>query len=402
MLVVLTGQFRQAIEVLEQIETYGYDAYFVGGCVRDLLLGRKIGDIDIATSASPDIIRQIFEKVIPVGVEHGTVIVRHRHQSYEVTTFRVDGDYSDQRHPDSVQFIQTINQDLERRDFTINALAMDKNGVMIDLFDGQNDIRKGVIRTVGNGHERFKEDPLRIMRALRFSSQLGFSLDENVLNAAKSVLSEIETIAMERIVQETAKFFAGAYIETGLYYFKLIHAAEHLPILRENPHMIEQLPRGIKPLHSFGAVIAMFHFIEPAISIDEWTRQWKCSNKMKYEAAALSEALFHYKQHELDRWLVYRLRPYGYSNFVTLVNILFESSLSDDMVKKIEGSLPIHSKKDLAINGAELHSLFPDTNAGPWIGKTLNHIEKQVVLGELSNNKYVLKEWIKWNPHVTD
>src|SRR5699024_6912806 len=130
---MLTKSFMAGIEIIEILESHQHQAFFVGGCVRDLLLERPIGDIDIATSASPDKVQQIFNKVIPVGLEHGTVIVRHDHQSFEVTTFRVDGKYTDQRHPDEVEFINTIDKDLERRDFTINALAMDKEGKIVDL-----------------------------------------------------------------------------------------------------------------------------------------------------------------------------------------------------------------------------------------------------------------------------
>src|SRR5699024_8875411 len=125
---MLTEQFKKALPILEKLEENNYKAYFVGGCVRDLLLDRPIKDVDITTSATPAEVQQLFSKVIPVGIEHGTVIVRHRQESYEVTTFRVDGDYSDNRRPDAVEFIRNIEQDLQRRDFTINALAMDKHG----------------------------------------------------------------------------------------------------------------------------------------------------------------------------------------------------------------------------------------------------------------------------------
>src|SRR5699024_3914466 len=154
---------------------------------------RPIGDIDIATSALPEQIQAIFPQVIPVGIEHGTVIVRYNHVSYEVTTFRLDGEYSDQRHPDSVQFIDRIDEDLERRDFTINALAMNKKGQIIDLFAGKKDLARKMIRTVGNGYDRFNEDPLRIIRAFRFSSQLGFSIEKETLKAIHQVKDQIET-----------------------------------------------------------------------------------------------------------------------------------------------------------------------------------------------------------------
>ncbi|HLR63141.1 MAG TPA: CCA tRNA nucleotidyltransferase [Lentibacillus sp.] len=397
----LTEQFRQANGILEQIQSFGYEAYFVGGCVRDLLLHRNIGDIDIATSARPDVIQQIFNKVIPVGMEHGTVIVRHKHQSYEVTTFRVDDDYADQRHPDSVQFVKTIDQDLMRRDFTINALAMDKTGIIIDLFNGKEDIRKRVIRTVGDGYERFTEDPLRIMRALRFSSQLGFSLDEQTLKAIQSVISELKSIAVERILQETAKFFAGPHIEEGMNYFQMINLDRHLPVFKDNPGIMKQLPDQLKPLRSFGAVIAMFHFAAPAITIDTWTKQWKCSNKIKFEAESFIKALNDYKHDGLGPWLVYGLHITGYSDFASLVNMLFDDRLSEQTVYKMANNLPIHSKRELAINGTDIRWLFPDRQPGPWIGGALKQIEKQVVTGYLSNNKNVLKEWVKWNQHAT-
>jgi len=398
----LTKQFKQAIEILERIETYGHQAYFVGGCVRDLLLNREIGDIDIATSARPDVIQDIFSKVIPVGVEHGTVIVRHKHQSYEITTFRVDDDYTDKRHPDSVQFVESIEQDLKRRDFTVNAMAMDKSGKMIDPFNGEEDLRKGIIRTVGKGYDRFNEDPLRIMRAVRFSSQLGFSIDQHTLQAMESVLSELNSIAVERIQQETSKFFAGSYIETGMYYFKMINLAKHLPVLADNPCILERLPNPIKPLQSFGAVMAMFHFIDPAITIDTWIRGWKCSNKIKFEAESLDEALYHYKHDGLNRWLVYCLHSDSYNDFTVLANMLFDDDLSIKRVKEIARSLPIHSKQDLAINGEDVCKLFPDRQPGPWIGNILKRLEMKVVTGDLRNNEKVLKEWTKWNPHVTD
>src|SRR5690625_2709763 len=147
---MLPQPFKKAKPIIRKIEQHGCKAYFVGGCVRDYLLQREIGDIDIATSASPEEIKQIFTKVIPVGIEHGTVIVRHDHQSYEVTTFRIAANYADQRHPDSVTFIDRIDEYLRRRDFTINALAMDGNGYILDLFEGQKDLRDKLIRTVGN------------------------------------------------------------------------------------------------------------------------------------------------------------------------------------------------------------------------------------------------------------
>ncbi|SEQ26466.1 tRNA nucleotidyltransferase (CCA-adding enzyme) [Virgibacillus subterraneus] len=400
--VLFTKPFIEAIEVLNQIESHAYDAYFVGGCVRDLLLKREIGDIDIATSAPPSVIQQIFNKVIPVGLEHGTVIVRHRHQSYEVTTFRVEGSYSDQRHPDTVEFIQTIDQDLKRRDFTINALAMDKQGNVIDLFDGRSDIENKIIQTVGNGYDRFMEDPLRIIRALRFSSQLGFSISPNTINDMKLVKSEIENIAVERINNEMTKLFAGDYIEIGLNYLTDTEVYQHLPIMNDHPHIIELLPKNMQAIRSFGGVIALFHFLAPTISIKKWVNEWKCSNNVKNEALILNDALLHYKNCGLDRLLVYCLPRNYYQVFSELVNMLFNQIILIDEMELIDNRLPIKSKKDLAITGDDVRELFPQLKSGPWIRNTLAAVEHEVLSGKLKNNKMDLKDWIKWNPHVID
>src|SRR5699024_675608 len=163
----MINQLKNAIPILRTIESYGHEAYFVGGCVRDVIRKQTIKDIDIATSALPEEIQVIFSKVIPVGIDHGTVIVRYQGNSYEVTTFRDEGEYSDKRHPDEVTFIRDLKQDLARRDFTMNALAMDKDGNIIDPYGGKEDIEDNMIRTVGNARHRFNEDALRMLRAIR-------------------------------------------------------------------------------------------------------------------------------------------------------------------------------------------------------------------------------------------
>ncbi|WP_164668780.1 CCA tRNA nucleotidyltransferase [Virgibacillus doumboii] len=399
---LLTDPFMEAKEILDYIEKHDYEAYFVGGCIRDLLLNREIGDIDIATSAPPSVIQQIFNKVIPVGLEHGTVIVRHRHQSYEVTTFRVDGDYSDQRHPDTVKFVQTIDQDLKRRDFTINALAMDKKGKLIDLFDGKKDIEEKVIRTVGNGYDRFMEDPLRVIRALRFSSQLGFSISNETLSDMKLVKSETEHLAVERTCAEITKLFAGNHVNNGISYLINTEVYKYLPVMIEYPYIIKLFPNKMKPLQSFSSVIAFFHYLDPAISIHYWVKEWKCSNKIKYGALSLYDALAYYKNNGVDRWLVYSLPSAYYEEFSVLTDILFPDKVTMEQINSIDIRVPIKSKKDLAINGNDVREMFPEITSGPWIRNTLHAIEMEVVIGKIANSKNDLKEWIKWNQHVTD
>ena len=197
-------------EVLCRLNDAGYAAYAVGGCIRDLLLGREPDDWDITTAARPEQVMSLFAgHCIPTGLQHGTVTVRQGGGSYEVTTFRTDGIYSDHRHPDSVSFSDTLEEDLKRRDFTIGAMAMDAGERIIDLFGGREDLLAGRIRAVGSADRRFDEDALRIMRALRFASVLGFSLEEETAAAARRCAPMLRAIAVERLRVEMTKLLCG-------------------------------------------------------------------------------------------------------------------------------------------------------------------------------------------------
>lgn len=175
--------FERAKPILNQIQQHGFEAYYVGGSVRDYLMGREIHDIDITTSATPDEIEDIFDKTIPIGKEHGTINVVYNDENYEVTTFRAEEDYVDHRRPSEVHFVRDLYQDVQRRDFTINAIAMDTNYNTYDYFDGEDDIKAKQIRTVGVARERFEEDALRIIRGLRFQSQLNFQIVNETFEA---------------------------------------------------------------------------------------------------------------------------------------------------------------------------------------------------------------------------
>lgn len=175
--------FKKAVPVLAKLEQAGFEAYFVGGSVRDTLLERDVADIDIATSAFPEEVKQVFMRTFDTGIEHGTVSVLEAGEIYEITTFRTEGTYADFRRPDEVVFIRSLEKDLERRDFTMNAIAMGLDGRFIDPFDGQKDMMNKQIRAVGEPWERFHEDALRMMRGVRFVSQLGFSLERRTYEA---------------------------------------------------------------------------------------------------------------------------------------------------------------------------------------------------------------------------
>lgn len=200
-------------------EENGYEAYLVGGAVRDVLMGKNPSDYDVATNAEPQEVTRIFKKVIPTGIAHGTVTVHFMKNEIEVTTFRTESDYSDGRHPDNVAFTRNLNEDLSRRDFTMNAIAASlKDGKITDPYDGQKDIKNKIIRTVGNPYERFLEDGLRPIRAIRFSAKLNFKIESETLKSisAPEIIEKTKTISLERFRDELLKLMQAEKPSEGL------------------------------------------------------------------------------------------------------------------------------------------------------------------------------------------
>lgn len=197
--------------ILEKLNDSGFEAYLVGGCVRDMLMDRPIHDHDITTNALPEQIIAVFSElsVIPTGLKHGTVTVLYEGEPFEITTYRIDGEYSDSRRPDSVEFTDSLTADLSRRDFTMNAIAMDRHGTLIDPFGGAQDILRKVICCVGDPEKRFAEDALRIMRCIRFASQLGFTIDRDTENAVHRMKDRLGLVSAERIRTELDKLLCG-------------------------------------------------------------------------------------------------------------------------------------------------------------------------------------------------
>ncbi|MBR0164768.1 MAG: CCA tRNA nucleotidyltransferase [Lachnospiraceae bacterium] len=199
--------------ILKTLQRAGYEAYIVGGCVRDALLRREPSDWDITTDATPGQVQALFPKTIPTGIQHGTVTVRRQGVSYEVTTYRVDGVYEDARHPKDVTFTADLSEDLRRRDFTINALAYNEKQGLIDLFEGEKDLKEGIVRCVGDARERFTEDALRILRAYRFAAQLSFRVEDETHAAACEMSGRLVMISAERIRGELMKMICSAHPE---------------------------------------------------------------------------------------------------------------------------------------------------------------------------------------------
>ena len=217
--------------IIGNLMEHGYEAYAVGGCVRDTLLGRTPGDWDITTSASPDEVKRIFRRTIDTGIEHGTVTVMLDKCGYEVTTYRIDGEYEDGRHPKSVEFTKNLVEDLKRRDFTINAMAYNHQTGLVDVFDGIGDLKRKRIRCVGEAKERFTEDALRMLRAVRFAAQLGFTIEESTLDAIRALAPNLSKISRERIQAELTKLLVSAHPQMVEKIFSLGLAKQVLPEL---------------------------------------------------------------------------------------------------------------------------------------------------------------------------
>ena len=245
--------------IIGTLTAAGFEAYAVGGCVRDSVLGKVPNDWDITTSATPDETKKLFSRTIDTGIKHGTVTVMLDKEGFEVTTYRIDGDYEDARHPKEVTFTASLEEDLKRRDFTINAMAYNEQNGLIDIFGGIRDIEQGMVRCVGNAEERFTEDALRMLRAIRFSAQLGYRIEENTREAINKMAANLKLISAERIQAELVKlvtsdhpdYLRTAY-ETGITKQVLPEFDLCMETAQNNPHHCYCVGEHI--LHSMQAV----------------------------------------------------------------------------------------------------------------------------------------------------
>ena len=245
--------------ILHTLQGAGCEAYAVGGCIRDSLLGRTPDDWDITTSARPEETKALFGKTIDTGIQHGTVTVMRHGRGYEVTTYRVDGEYEDGRHPKEVTFTASLEEDLKRRDFTVNAMAYNEEDGLVDLFGGRQDLERKIIRCVGEANERFEEDALRIMRAVRFSAQLGFTIEERTKEAIRGHADRLRQVSAERIQVELTKLvtspnpdFLRIAWETGITAVVLPEFDRLMEQPQNNPHHCFSV--GEHTLHAMRAV----------------------------------------------------------------------------------------------------------------------------------------------------
>ena len=239
----------KTIQIIEKLNRAGHEAYVVGGCVRDSLIGRVPGDWDITTSALPQEVRRLFKRTVDTGLQHGTVTVMLGADAFEVTTFRTDGAYSDGRHPDTVTFVDSLREDLSRRDFTVNAMAYHPETGLVDLFGGLSDLKSGIIRAVGDPVQRFTEDALRMMRAVRFSAQLGFKIEENTFRAIRPLAERLRMVSKERIQTELNKLLVSDHPE---YFEKLAEAGITAVIMPRFDEMLATRQHSVFHLYDVG------------------------------------------------------------------------------------------------------------------------------------------------------
>lgn len=427
--------------LLDILEEDGYEAYIVGGCVRDSSLGREPNDWDICTSAKPEEVINLLEcyddiEVILTGLKHGTITAHINGENYEITTYRIDGEYSDNRRPDSVIFVDDIVKDLSRRDFTINAMAYNQYGELVDPFGGLVDLALGIIRCVGNPDDRFKEDALRILRALRFASTYGFAIDNETASAIRRNKNLLKNISAERIREELCKMLCGEGVLDILLNYSdimVVIIPEFKPCIgfnQNNPYhmytVYDHIAHAVSNYKGTNISIKMalllhdigkpecytedengghFHgHSVPSMRIaKDVVERLKFDNKTKQEVVDL--VLYHDSDiypgvRTVRRWLN-KIGPDLLDKllFIKIADIEAHSDINkaerrDDILKVkliakgILAERQCFQIKDLAINGNDILAL--GVEAGPMVGKILNHLLAKVIEEEVENDHDIL------------
>lgn len=434
-----------AKRIIHLLELEGYHAYVVGGCVRDKLLNKVPHDWDICTSAKPETVCELLEQFhirsTKTGLQHGTITAHYGMFDYEITTFRIDGEYSDNRRPDNVEFTDNLFVDLSRRDFTINAMALDADSSIYDPFNGLSDLELGIIRCVGDADNRFNEDALRIMRALRFAATYGFKIEKKTANAIHRNRELLKNIAAERIQSELCKMLCGKGVLDILLEYKDVMAViipELGPCIgfkQNNPyhvydvydHIAHAVANYMGPdisikmallLHDIGKPECYSedenggHFYGhsvPSMNIaKDVMERLRFDNKTKQEVVDLvlyHDADIHPGVRTVKRWL----NKIGYELLDKLINIKgADNGAHSEMaqialpwrfleIRRIASDIMNQQQcfqiKDLAINGHDILAL--GMNPGPMVGKILNSILDRVIDGELENERNILIEEAK-------
>ena len=386
--------FTVAFPVLKQLEQAGYEAYFVGGSIRDLILNRPIHDIDIATSAYPEEVKRLFPKTIDTGIKHGTVTVLNDGASYEITTFRTESGYQDFRRPDHVTFVQNLAEDLKRRDFTINALAMNRAGEVIDLFNGLGDLQKHLIKAVGDPIKRFHEDALRMMRAVRFMSQLNFDLESQTKEAVSDLHQLLSKISVERIRDEFVKMGTGINSRDAFKIFLQTKLSESVPDFAGKSDLLAIYPK-LKFNPSMETSLWSIIIILLKISDDQiarFMRDWKNSNAMTEKVRKIVTLFDLISEKSPSDLELFNAGKDVLLNTIDVAHILGQPINSEALVDRYT-ALPIKSMSELAVDGQFL--IANGIKPGPRLGQILNEIKQKVISGELANSKDDIQDYLQ-------
>jgi len=368
-------------KIIGLLKSHGFAAYAVGGCIRDSLISREPNDWDITTEALPEDVKRIFYRTVDTGIEHGTVTVMIRGNGYEVTTYRIDGDYADGRHPDSVTFTRKLSEDLLRRDFTINAMAYSEEDGLVDLFGGQEDLRAGIIRAVGVPEERFTEDALRIMRCVRFAAQLGFRIDPETERAAEKLSGNLSLISRERVRDELVKILDSNHPE----YVDLLHKIGVMAGISPEYGACRERILGAFGTLPKDRILRLAAFFAPSggIRADELLRELRFDNDTRTRVVRLTE--WKDRRVENDSAAVRRaLSEYGREDFERFLIFTSQEELRPRFEAILEAG-ECYSLKDLKITGKDLISL------GMRPGKEMGEVLKKLldlVLSDPSMNSH--------------
>ncbi|WP_024413165.1 CCA tRNA nucleotidyltransferase [Streptococcus suis] len=392
----LPSEFQEALPILEKIKAAGYEAYFVGGSVRDAILGRPIHDVDIATSSYPQETKQIFSRTIDVGIEHGTVLVLEGKKEYEITTFRTEEEYVDFRRPSQVSFVRSLEEDLKRRDFTVNAFALDEEAQIVDLFDGMTDLENRTLRAVGIPAERFNEDALRIMRGFRFAATLDFEIEPTTFTAMVETAPLLEKISVERSFIEFDKLLMADFWRKGLRAMIDSKAYDFLPDLAGKSDELEAMLTGLTTEFCFSTSEQAWAMLFVCLGIDNiksFLKKWKTSNDFQRSVVKLVEIYQLRQAGPVTKQICFK---YG-KEFLYLVEELRQAQgLVTDFaaIDKIDQALTIHDKHEIVVNGGHLMKTF-DLKPGPVLGELLKEVEFQIVEGQLENEEQAIMTFVK-------
>jgi len=394
--------YEQAVRILQRLEEHGFEAYFVGGCVRDWLLGRTVHDIDICTNAHPGDVISLFPDHVPTGLKHGTVSVKMEGKLFEVTTFRTEGKYEDYRRPKDVRFVSDLKLDLQRRDFTINAIAMDLRKNLHDPFHGRQDLAARLIRAVGDPGERFREDALRLLRAARFAAQLNFRIEGRTLAAMQEAAPLLGRIAVERVREELNKMLDSAYPQRGFEIVRETHLLCALPWLSELFANACAESWRLIHLRTLAQKWALFFFAarcsaaEARMVCEQLRMSKRDTNEIGLFVECLQELKPQWDKPEKIGWgklLVQR----GFdvcANLDTLLQACWWRQRDGRSTRELERTyreMPVKTEKELAVNGRDLQKAL-DKQPGEWIARVLKHLLEQTALHGLPNEREILME----------